>query len=291
MSNVRPIAATLLLVAALFPGLAWAAPGEQRRPQAPPPAEIGERGVFATLCRFSHEAQDDPIVYPGQAGKSHLHTFFGNTTTNAASTYESLRAGGTTCRTSEDASGYWVPALFRNGAEVKPVAMKVYYRTGRHDAESVQAFPPAFRVVAGDTNATAAQGITTTFWHCRGLRGEEDGTAGQPSVTPLTCPEDSTLSLHIRFPECWDGASIDSPDHKSHMAYGTRGTCQASHPVVLPSLTLISHYPISGAPGTITLASGSQFSGHADFFNAWDQEFLAQSVRECLNAEVRCGVR
>ena len=112
-----------------------------------------------------------------------------------------------------------------------------------------------------------------------------------PSTTPIVCPDGTTLSLHVRFPECWDGVSTDSPDHKRHMAYGTRGVCPPSHPVVLPSLTAITHYPITGDPGTITLASGSQFSGHADFFNAWDQQFLAQSVRECLNAEVRCGLR
>jgi hypothetical protein len=36
-----------------------------------------------TACQFSHMAFDDPIVYPGQPGKSHLHVFFGNTGTNA----------------------------------------------------------------------------------------------------------------------------------------------------------------------------------------------------------------
>ena len=87
---------TLVLVVALVPALAgsaWAAPAAPTTsPEGARPVGA-ERGVFATLCRFSHEAADDPIVFPGQAGKSHLHTFFGNTTTSAASTYESLRAG------------------------------------------------------------------------------------------------------------------------------------------------------------------------------------------------------
>jgi hypothetical protein len=169
--------------------------------------------------------------------------------------------------------------------------MKVYYRTGRHAPEAVQPFPPGFRVVAGDPAATAAQGLRTTFWLCRGLRGPDAGPAGGPSATPPACPAENPLTLHIQFPECWDGTSLDSPDHKSHAAYGRLGTCPASHPVVLPSLTAIVHYPLVGEPGTITLASGSAYSGHADFFNAWDQPFLAQSVRECLNARVLCGVR
>lgn len=288
---------TMMLATLLVPGvpeLAWAAPAGQDEPRAPArptqPA-IGERGVFATLCRYSHQASDDPIIFPNQAGKSHLHTFFGSTTTSAASTYESLRAGGTTCRTAGDSSGYWTPALFQNGAEVRPLSMKVYYRTGRHEPSAVQAFPPAFRVIAGDQTAATSQGVRTTFWHCRGLQGPEAGPDFAPSQTPLACPADAPLTLHVRFPECWDGVSVDSPDHKSHMAYGQMGACPASHPTVLPSLTLIVHYPITGDPGKITLASGSQYSAHADFFNAWDQAVLARSVSECLNASIQCGVR
>jgi len=285
---------TIVLVVALVPTLAGSASAAPAAPSADPegarPVGAG-RGVFATLCRFSHEAADDPIAFPGQPGRSHLHAFFGNTSTGAASTYASLRAGATTCRTEADGSGYWVPALYRNGVEVRPVAMKVYYRTGRHESESVKAFPPGFRAVAGDATATSAQGIATTFWHCRGLQGPFAPPGFGPMETPPTCPAENSLTLHVRFPECWDGVSLDSPDHKSHLAYGRFGRCPASHPTVLPSLTLIAHYPIVGDPGTITLASGSAYSGHADFFNAWDQAFLARSVSECLNAMVQCGVR
>ena len=301
MRTLIRLTIAVAMAAVLIPGLpelAWATPADQRdsRPPARPSGRpagsaIGERGVFATLCRYSHEASDDPIVFPNQAGKSHLHTFFGNTTTSAASTYECLRAGGTTCRTASDASGYWTPALFRNGAEVSPISMKVYYRTGRHEPSSVQAFPPAYRVVAGDPAATQAQGLRTTFWLCRQLQNPDAAPTGGPSETPKACPSDAPLTLHVRFPECWDGVSLDSPDHKSHTAYGQMGTCPASHPTVLPSLTLIVHYPITGEPGAITLASGSQYSAHADFFNAWDQAVLARSVNECLNAGVQCGVR
>lgn len=70
----------------------------------------GAQRIFAAR---SHFAWDDPIVYPGQKGKSHLHVFFGNTLTSGLSTALSIRttgnstaAGGTVNR-----SGYWVPAL------------------------------------------------------------------------------------------------------------------------------------------------------------------------------------
>ena len=41
-------------------------------------------------CGASHAAADDPIVFPGQPGAAHLHEFFGNTSTNASSTYASM---------------------------------------------------------------------------------------------------------------------------------------------------------------------------------------------------------
>ena len=36
-------------------------------------------GAFRIPCAYSHMAFNDPIVYPGQPGRAHLHTFFGNT--------------------------------------------------------------------------------------------------------------------------------------------------------------------------------------------------------------------
>jgi Domain of unknown function (DUF1996) len=64
-----------------------------------PPYSTDETGSFRTVCDYSHMAFDDPIVKPGQPGAAHLHTFFGNTQTDAFSTYESLLAKGkATCR-------------------------------------------------------------------------------------------------------------------------------------------------------------------------------------------------
>src|SRR5919198_781505 len=68
-----------------------------------------------------HDARDDPIVHPGQPGASHLHSFIGNTATDAASTIASLESGGSTCgkgMDQVDRSAYWVPALLRNGRAV-----------------------------------------------------------------------------------------------------------------------------------------------------------------------------
>lgn len=238
---------------------------------------------FVEACRFSHRAADDPILHPGMPGMSHTHDFFANTTTNAASSLDSLRAGGTTCLDPADTAGYWVPTLTRNGTAVTPLRVTVYYRLARGtEPASVQPFPAGLRVIAGDASAQAPTSLRVARWTCR----EEDGSA---SPTPPSCGPDSNLRLSVTFPNCWDGVNLDSADHKSHLAYSRPNPCPASHPVAVPALTVNVLYPINGDPGEISLASGSVYSGHADFFNAWDQSALAAKVARCLNAGIVCG--
>ena len=66
------------------------------------------------------------------------------------------------------------------------------------------------------------------------------------------------------------------------MAYGLDCVCPASHPVKVPLIRLNIRYPISDTTG-ITVASGTEFSGHADFFNAWDERTLARIVDACFH--------
>src|SRR5690606_7057081 len=68
---------------------------------APPTRHTGPQGrvgQFVTGCAYSHTAPDDPIVHAGFPGRSHLHDFFGNTSTDAHSTLDSLLEGETTCQ-------------------------------------------------------------------------------------------------------------------------------------------------------------------------------------------------
>jgi hypothetical protein len=241
------------------------------------------RGVnFVESCRFSHESMDDPIVFPGKPGASHDHTFVANNTTDAFSTFASLRAGSTTCRRKADTAGYWMPTLYQGSTAVMPTGATIYYR--RATLAEVQAFPNGFRMIAGDKAAMEPQDKRITYWNC--------GIAGgvPPSSTVPTCPagKGSYLRLHVRFPSCWDGVNLDSADHKSHLAYAMRGQCPASHPVSVPEITLIYRYPTQGGDG-FTLSSMGQFSAHADFFNAWNPGQLKKLVNRCLNALVHCG--
>src|SRR4051812_23909015 len=87
-------------------------------------------GAFRFLCNAGQIIADDPIVYPNQPGKSHLHQFYGNTAANADSTYESLRtSGGSTCFSPLNRSAYWMPALLNGaGSVVRPDYVVIYYK-------------------------------------------------------------------------------------------------------------------------------------------------------------------
>jgi hypothetical protein len=233
----------------------------------------GYRGYFAIGCGFSHRNNDDPIIHPGRSGLSHNHTFFGNTATDASSTPASLRGGTTTCRLRADTAAYWVPTLFVDGRAVTPRGAIAYYI--RRTRGPVQAFPAGLKIIAGDATATRAQGARVTYWLCGRLA----------STSLASCPEgfrSDRVSLVVKFPNCWNGTSLDSANHKSHLAYSTDGACPASHPVAVPALAIVVRYPPLGS-GPIALSSGGQFSGHADFINAWDQETLQRLVDRYLN--------
>ncbi len=237
---------------------------------------------FVENCRYSHQAPDDPIVYPGKPGASHQHTFVGNSTTSAFSSFGTLRAGATTCMRADDTAAYWVPALYQGTTPILPIAATVYYRRGT--LAEVNPFPNNLRVIAGDAKATSPQGMRVTFWSC-GIASGVDR-----SETVPTCPNTrgAFLRLHIRFPECWDGRRLDSADHKSHMAYATRAGCPSTHPVEVPQITQIYRYPTRGGEG-FSLASGGIYSAHADFVNSWKPSALRELVDNCLNALVHCG--
>ena len=116
----RSLVFSLLALAAVSPlvGVAAAASDSDERDSV---RLQGGLRYFAVGCAFSHRNQDDPIVFPDQRGRSHDHTYFGNRSTNAASTAGSLRAAGTTsCRIRADTAAYWAPTLLGRNRPIRP---------------------------------------------------------------------------------------------------------------------------------------------------------------------------
>ena len=253
-----------------------------------------DTGAFREPCTPSHFAFDDPIVFPNQPGKSHLHLFFGNTgasaattATNITTTGDSTCAGGTLNRT-----GYWVPAVIdiRTGAPLVPTEQLFYYKGGYLGVpmSSIKPFPAGLRMIAGSSTNTADSTDTSV------VRIWCEGGDGTPRRYIPSCNKGEQLSFTVIFPQCWDGVNLDSPDHKSHMAYANNG-CPSTHPVALPEVSLIVRYTVaeSGTDTYLKLSSDNYsgvggYSMHADWFNGWDTSILNEWVTNCINPSKDC---
>ena len=242
--------------------------GPHGRPRAP----LGGPRWFEVRCSYTHNGPQDPIVMPGMAGLSHNHEFFGNATTDENSTADSLAAGSTTCNDANDTSAYWVPSLYQDGVRVEPREAHIRYNLTRRG--SVVAFPAGFMAISGRTNATAG-------WACL-ARGRRPVFSGDVATVP-TCTGGSSLMARIVFPQCWDGSSVDSSDHASHLAWAVRGVCPADHPVQVPQVRVDVVYPAeaTGGPG-VTLASGAASTLHADIFEVWQGTSLQDRINSSL---------
>jgi hypothetical protein len=247
------------------------------------PANAGGDGFVSIRCRFSLQAPDDPIVSPGLPGVTHLHQFFGSASTTADSTYQSMVDSTSSCRLSADTAGYWAPALLApDGSVARTVSQIAYYRALGDDP--VQPFPPDLRMIAGFRT------LTTGTEHLLGW-GCSDG---EWEPTPPDCRDRGRLKASITFPSCWDGVRLDSPDHRSHMAYRVDKRCPDSHPVSLPTLKIHITFDVRDGRGYVL--SSDEMSGttggrslHADFWNTWDQQTLDALVDACLVAGLDCG--
>jgi len=243
----------------------------------------GGRGQFVVECALSHQAQDDPIVFPGRPGQSHLHDFFGNTTTSAASTLASLHAGGSTCEQALDRAAYWSPALIRAGQVVPAIKSTAYYRAGPDvDPTTVVAYPQGLAMIAGNAAATKPQDPAVLAWTC--------GTSGERATAPPVCSASRKLRMVVTFPDCWNGRDLDTASHIDHLAYSRAGQCPPEKPVPIPQLQFTIEYDHAGPTDELRLASGSTMSGHADFVNAWDPGKLQSEVELCIHRNIVCGI-
>jgi Domain of unknown function (DUF1996) len=258
----------LVLLGAVALGAALTSTGRSQQPDTPTqfvPGSFPGGRYFNVTCGFSHRNNDDPIVFPGASGRSHNHTFIGNRNVTAASTTESIVGGASTCD-EFDSSTYWVPTLFDALDPQIPLGAIVYYT--RHTTGPVVAPPPGLKMVAGNQNARRPQPKHIVSFSC-------GGGAGKRFAAVVACSEDSALVFNVRFPNCWNGTSKDSPNHKRHTAYSSGGACPASHPVRLPTIDVVLLYAPTSKHAR---PSSGKFAAHADFMNGWSQQVLERIV-------------
>lgn len=270
-------------------------------------APSSDIGAFRTGCQAVKFAFDDPIVYPGQPGASHLHTFFGNTGINASSTAASLSTtGNSTCRGGTiNRSSYWVPSMIdtRTGGPLAPMfESNFYYKTGYALPPSVITdVPLGLRMIAGDAKGNPTSPSQAAIYACVW----NGGNSNWQSSIPTDCPggDGSWLIMGIDFPQCWDGVNLDSPDHKSHMTNpvnvkaNNTGNCPSTHPVALPQIAyqILYQVKVTGETKYWRLASDAYdntkpagYSGHGDYMMAWKPEIVKVWTKNCDNAQKDC---
>jgi hypothetical protein len=259
------------------------------------------RGSFSIACTYDHTLRDDPIVYPNQAGVSHSHDFFGNVSTTAASTYDTMVVGGTSCGLSGDTAGYWNPSAYLTSVSLTPIRVSAYYFGVT--SSDVSAFPAGLQMIAGNKDATSRAENTRVRWSC----GKPD-----PSLLadhPYDCtPYGGKVTARINFPSCWDGLDLGP----THTAYPVKNACPTGW-VRIPQLSYRVQWDLrdpcaaaipctvddapdanialtlSTGSGDTTRSDGGFYTLHADFWNAWQQTSLESLVATCLNAHKVCG--
>ncbi|MGW6686193.1 DUF1996 domain-containing protein [Streptomyces sp. NPDC054961] len=146
---------------------------------APVPANSVRVPEFNATCVYSHSKPDDPIVAPGLPGASHMHSFFGNRSTDAFSTAESLLSHtATSCTPAQDLSSYWIPTLYEHGRAVEPEGMIVYYGSRLPDPTATVPFPQGFRMIAGTAKSQCPRRPA------RSTSSTARARAGRPAAAP-----------------------------------------------------------------------------------------------------------
>jgi hypothetical protein len=300
------------------------------------PASADPVGAFRMFCGSGQLLKDDPLVYPGQPGVSHLHQFFGNAATDANSNYTSLRSsGGTTCGQSStpiNRSAYWMPAMLDGvGNAVKPDYMNLYYKRNPASDPYCKSpdqggigictdLPNGIRFVFGynmktmsggpsDPNSQDHDAITFQCWD------SEDGTVVSPAkgyyhsipeVVAAGCPVGARLMIVAAAPNCWDGVSLDTADHRSHMAMSNGPmypgqffrACPADHPYAIDNVEVQIAFTTDAnfIAGKWHLSSDEMMAGtvpgstwHMDYWEAWSPTVKATWHTNCINLKLSCA--
>jgi hypothetical protein len=355
LTNLKPVlaplcpkAGTVTTIAALYRELAACAPKPPATPPPSPPADTftvpwdiklglqptwgtGEvpgpyapdEGAFRFTCKGDGKlVSDDPLVYPGQPGRAHLHLQWGSADFSAFTTPESLRLElVTNCnRTpySLNRSQYWMPALMHeDGRVIRPEWVAVYYKRKTASSPSCTAgssvamgvcvgLPSKIRFIFGWDQNNPAAPFQGASWYCSTGSGKH--FSNLDDLFAEGCAAGSLLVANTVGPNCWRGPGhLSSPDNRSHMAYARYGDdgrprCPATHPFLIPqqenkaAFTVTADMVTSAGRSRIRLSSDHMLPGakpgttlHADYMEAWVDAARKIWEDHCINKGLNCS--
>ncbi|KAH8733130.1 hypothetical protein GQ44DRAFT_696965 [Phaeosphaeriaceae sp. PMI808] len=305
-------------------------------------SKLNKRQGGTTMLRFGCAQvvidRLDPLVNPGQAPSPHQHQIVGGNGFNMTMTTGdvSKTASCTTCAFSKDLSNYWTANLYfkspKNGTyrRVRQLGaarqfnddfstkidggVLVYYVSAQPG--KVKAFQPGFRMLAGDpTNRKVDSKMKMqNCYRCYtgpNFGGDNAAPCADNKLDTQRMPSapcKGGIRSNILFPTCWDGVNLDSPDHKSHVAYPTSGpanflslggSCPSTHPVRIPQLmyevvwdtTPFNNEWKSGDPNPFYLSYGDNtgLGQHADYVFGWQDDELQKGMdaTNCMGAKCK----
>jgi hypothetical protein len=307
----------------------------QLNPSAIPASNVPDLGAFRFDCGAGPVRADDPIVYPSQPGKSHLHQFFGNDSVTAYTTGTSLAlTGHSTCGDPKsevpvNRSGYWIPALLNGlGSVIQPDEIGIYYKrwpSKDPHCNTQGGYPAAFNV-----EGVECRGIPTNIRFIFGFN-MLNPTQSPTGAVQFMCVEDlanyetmtqalnrckvkaagtkvTHLIARIEAPSCWNGKFLDSPDHRSHVAYAAYGRnpdgsdgwgylrCPDTHPIVIPTFTATVNYTILPTDDTskwsyscdAVMGTAPGVCFHGDYWERWHPKVRAGWLAGCIEQDLNC---